>query len=54
MKHLKKFETKKPTYKVGDLVVAYGLYFIDQNLKDFLYNNIGEIIKRHNIWRTNK
>ena len=45
MKYIKLYEankveykkTRKPTYKVGDLVVA--------NLKDFLYNHVGQIVE---------
>ena len=45
MKYLKNFEAKNPTYKVGDFIIAHTLYFIDEELKYFLYNNIGEIVE---------
>ena len=44
MKYLKTFEVKNPIYKVGDLVVAHTIWWIDEELKKFLYNNVGEIV----------
>ena len=43
MKYIKIFEVK--SYKVGDLIVAHTLWFIDEELKNFLYNNVGEIVE---------
>ncbi len=44
MKYIKNFEAKNTTYKIGDLVVAHTIWWIDEELKKFLYNNVGEIV----------
>lgn len=45
MKYIKTYEIKKPTYKAGDYISAHSLYFIPDEIKNFLRNNVGKLVR---------
>ena len=53
MKYIKSFESKK-VYKIGDYVKIGFVFFVKNNIKDFLSKNIGQIVNIKNIKLNNR